>query len=55
MPLDALPPVSPAIPLWLVSALVIETLVDVSLASPVFTAALIIAHMTVLRFAARLG
>ncbi|CDR35554.1 RHTO0S01e01904g1_1 [Rhodotorula toruloides] len=47
--------ISPAIPLWLVSALVLETLIDVSLASPVVTAGLLVVHMAVLRLVARLG
>ncbi|BGP27254.1 putative serine/threonine-protein kinase iks1 [Rhodotorula toruloides] len=53
IPLNVLPPISPAIPLWLVSALLLETLIDVSLASPAITAALLVVHLIVLRLVAR--
>ncbi|KAK4329720.1 putative serine/threonine-protein kinase IKS1 [Rhodotorula toruloides] len=54
-PTPDIPPTTPAIPLWLVSALVLETLIDVSLASPVVTAALLGVHMAVLRLVAQMG
>ncbi|BGP34960.1 putative serine/threonine-protein kinase iks1 [Rhodotorula toruloides] len=50
-----IPPITPAVPLWLVSTLVLETLIDVSLASPVVTVGLLVVHMAVLRLVAEFG